>query len=134
MIVGKLNKSATTFKAGESTGFGVSLGKQFYNRDTKEKEWTNYRGVVFAKSPKQIEYYTSALVEGAIIELNGSNVQIKDWEGKYYLEIIDCQLGFVYSPNKSAPTQGFNQPAQQSQTTTAPPSSGFDDFDDDIAF
>lgn len=36
----KLNKDATQFNAGDSIGFGVRGGVQYYDRETKQKEWT----------------------------------------------------------------------------------------------
>ena len=47
-VTGKLNKTANQFVAGEGRGFGVRLGVQFYNRETQQKEWTNYEAAVFA--------------------------------------------------------------------------------------
>jgi len=38
-ITGKLNKAANEFQAGESVGFGVRVGVQYYDRETKQKEW-----------------------------------------------------------------------------------------------
>jgi len=62
-IPGKLNKAATTFDAKDYVGFNVGIGKQFYNRETKAKEWTNYRGVIFAKAGSgQAKFYTDTLV------------------------------------------------------------------------
>ena len=45
----KITKEPRTFQAGESTGFQLSLGSQYYDRKTKQKEWANYKAVVFAK-------------------------------------------------------------------------------------
>ena len=45
-IVGKLNKNASIFQAGESTGFGVRLGVKYYDRETQQNEWTNYEAAI----------------------------------------------------------------------------------------
>ena len=42
-ITGKLNKAATQFQAGESTGFGLRLGVKYYDRESKMEQWCNYR-------------------------------------------------------------------------------------------
>lgn len=36
----KLNKPANVFQAGESTGFGIRGGVRYYDRETKQNEWT----------------------------------------------------------------------------------------------
>jgi len=66
-ITGKLNKAANQFQAGESTGFGIRLGVQVYNPKTKEKQWTNYSAVLFARNTNLITYMQNVLVEGAVI-------------------------------------------------------------------
>ena len=114
-ITGKLNKPASQFQAGESTGFGVKIGVQYYNRETQQKEWTNYSAVIFAKQQKQIAFYQSALVEGAVIEISGQQIKIDQYQGQnglsLTLELIDAKLGYVFNPNQQQPAQ---QPPQQS--------------------
>ena len=65
-VTGKLNKAAHQFDAGESKGFGVRIGVKFYNRETKSDEYTNYEAAVFARGDKQISFYSSVLVAGAV--------------------------------------------------------------------
>ena len=100
-ITAKLNKAANIFQAGESTGFGLRLGVQYYDRETKQKEWTNYECVVFAKNPQQIQFYQSALVEGSVVEINATSEKIKKFEGQNGLslsiELIDAKVGYVHS-------------------------------------
>ena len=69
-ITGKLNKPASQFAAGESTGFGLRLGVKYYDRETKGDAWTNYEAVVFAKAPAQVQFYQQVLVEGAIVKVS----------------------------------------------------------------
>ena len=80
-ITGKLNKAANQFQAGDGKGFGIRLGVRFYNRETKEQEYTNYEAVIFAREGAQADFYTSALVEGSIVEVSGSGCQIKTFDG-----------------------------------------------------
>jgi hypothetical protein len=113
-IVGKLNQAATQFQAGDGTGFGVRVGVQYYDRETKQKEFTNYEAVIFANQAAQIQFYQSALVEGSVIELSGESIKIKTFDGqngqKITLELIGAKLGYVHTgqqPQQS--NQGFAQ-------------------------
>ena len=114
-VTGKLNKAATQFQAGESTGFGVRLGVKYYDRETKADAWCNYEAAVFAKAPAQVQFYQQALVEGAIIEVSGDKCKIRQFQGNNGLsmsiEILDAKLGAVYAPQQ----QGQQQPAQRQQ-------------------
>lgn len=124
-IVGKLNQAATQFQAGDGTGFGVRVGVQYYDRETKQKEWTNYECVIFANQAAQIQFYQSALVEGSVVELSGESIKIKTFDGqngqKITLELIGAKLGYVhtgqqpqqnnqgFAPQQNAPQQGGYQ-------------------------
>jgi single-strand DNA-binding protein len=119
-ITGKLNKAATQFQAGESTGFGVRLGVKYYDRETKADAYTNFEAVVFAKAPVQIQFYQSALVEGAIVEVSGDKLKIRQFQGNNGLslsiELLDAKLGAVFAPQGQAPQQRpTQQPQQQPQ-------------------
>lgn len=103
-ITGKLNKVATQFQAGESVGFGLRLGVKYYDRQAKADAWTNYEAAVFAKAPAQVKFYQDALVEGAIVEISGDKLAIKQFQGQNGLslsiELLDAKLGFVHAPNQ----------------------------------
>lgn len=119
-ITGKLNKAATQFQAGESTGFGLRIGVKYYDREAKMEQWCNYEAVVFAKAPAQIQFYQQALVEGAIVEISGDKQRIRQFQGQNGLnlsiEILDAKIGFVSSPMagmpQNRPQQGMAQPQQ----------------------
>ena len=116
-ITGKLNKAASQFQAGESTGFGIRLGVKYYDRETKADAFTNYEAVVFAKAPAQIQFYQSALVEGAIVEVSGDKLKIRQFQGNNGLslsiELLDAKLGAVFAPQGQAPQQPQQRQAQQ---------------------
>lgn len=157
-ITGKLNKPATQFQAGDSTGFGIRLGVKFYDRETKADAYTNFECVVFAKAPAQVQFYQNALVEGAVVEVTGEKLKIRQFQGNNGLslsiELLDAKLGFVYAPQaaqqqrpapqpqqRQQPQQGFNQPRQappqgyQGQMPQQrPPMEPSIDFEDDIPF
>lgn len=158
-ITGKLNKAATQFKAGDSTGFGLRLGVKYYDRETKTDQYTNFEAAIFAKNPAQVDFYQSALIEGAIVEVTCDKIKIRQYQGQNGLslsiEMLDAKLGYVNNPNQAprqqAPQQGFNQQQPQRQRQAPPagyqgqmpqqgynqPQRGFNqpqNFDDDINF
>jgi len=132
-ITGKLNKPASEFQAGESIGFGIRLGEQYYDRETKQKAWTNYEGVIFAKAPQQIQYYRDVLTEGSVIEISCKQLKIKQFDGQngpsFSLEMIDCDLGYTHSPipngQMAAPQQNYQQAPQQAQQPQYQPPQGY---------
>ena len=117
-IVGKLNKNASIFQAGESTGFGIRLGVKYYDRETQQNEWTNYEAVIFAKQPNQIQFYQNALVEGSVIEVSGDSLKIKSFDGQngqqLSVEILNAKLGYVHTSQQVSNQQQY-QPQQQQQ-------------------
>lgn len=158
-ITGKLNKAATQFQAGDSIGFGLRLGVKYYDRETKTDQYTNFEAAIFAKNPAQVDFYQSALVEGAIVEVTCDKIKIRQYQGQNGLslsiEMLDAKLGYVNNPNQAprqqAPQQGFNQQQHQRQRQAPPagyqgqmpqqvhnqPQRGFNqpqNFDDDINF
>lgn len=125
-ITGKLNKNASIFQAGESAGFGIRLGRKYYDRETKQDAWTNYEFAVFAKQPNQIQFYQNALVEGSVIEVSGDDLKIKSFDGQngqqLSIEILNAKLGYVHTGQQvpqqqqgqyQQPQQQYNQPPQQ---------------------
>lgn len=151
-VTGKLNKPASQFQAGESTGFGLRLGVKFYDRETKTDQWTNYEAVVFAKAAAQVQFYQQVLVEGAIVEVSGDKLKIRQFQGNNGLslsiELLDAKLGAAFAPQGQAPQQprqpqapqqqpqqGYNQaphpaPAQHNQRPT--PHYGQQQFDPNL--
>lgn len=116
-VTGKLNKPASQFQAGESTGFGLRLGVKYYDRETKADAYTNFEAAIFAKAPAQIQFYQQALVEGAIVEVSGDKIKIRKYQGQNGLslsiELLDAKLGAVFAPQGQAPQQAQQRQAQQ---------------------
>lgn len=155
-ITGKLNKAATQFQAGESTGFGLRLGVKYYDRETKSDQWCNYEAVVFAKQPAQVQFYQNALIEGAVVEVTGDKLKIRQFQGNNGLslsiELLDAKLGFVYAPQAAQlqrpapqqqmqPQQPYNQaphprnaPPQGYQSQMPQQGQQYADFDQDAPF
>lgn len=120
-ITGKLNKSANEIPTQNGVGFGIRLGVQYYDRETKQKEWTNYEAIIFASQPQQIQFYRDVLVEGSVIEVSGESLKIKQFQGQnglsLSLELINAKLGYVHAAGQ-VPQQ---QPAYQPQQSYAAP-------------
>ena len=135
-ITGKLNKDASEFQAGESIGFGIRLGVQYYDRETQQKEWTNFEAAIFAKAPAQINFYRDILREGAIVEVSCDQLKIKSFDGQngtmLSLEMLNAKLGYAHNPNQQQgqPAQNMQQPAQggyaqQPQQRAQQPAQGY---------
>lgn len=116
-IAGKLNKAAHQFAAGESTGFNVRLGVKYYDRNTKQDEWTNYSAAIFAKNPNQIAYLQQVLTEGAVIAVSGDALRIDQYQGQnglsLSLEIQNAKLEYAYNPAGQQTQQAAPQYQQQ---------------------
>ena len=125
---------------GQSTMFIIELSEVIKDRQTGEKTYTNYSAAIFAKSPAQIDYYNTSLVEGNFIVVNCEKlkVDINESNGKQYikLQMEGARLGgakYIESNQQGgyaqqvpqqqvgyaqqAPQQGGfnNQPQQQAQ-------------------
>lgn len=145
----KLNKPASEFQAGDSIGFGVRGGVKYRDPLTKEEAWTNYEAVLFAKSDANIKYYRDTLVEGAVVVISCSHLQIRTFDGnqgpQHNLRMINANVEYIAGPTIRSPDaaqQAYNQgmagklAGNQNHQRQAPPQPqvGFDSFDDDIPF
>lgn len=121
-ITARLNKAAREFQAGENIGFNIRMGVQYYDRQKKQKEWTNYSAVIFAKPGPQADYYRSVFVEGGIVEVTGENIRLDIYDGQngqsITLELLNARVGFATSGQ-----------ANGNQQSNSPPQ-----FDDSIPF
>lgn len=119
----KLNKDASQFQAGDSLGFGIRGGVQYYDRETKQKEWTNYEAVVFAKPGPQADFYAQSLVAGSVVEVTGVTQKIRQFNGQNGLilsiELMDAKVGMIHTG--AAPQQQQRpQQAPRPQSRPAP--------------
>ena len=78
----KLKDDAREFQAGSSIGFGMSFGVQYYDRSTKQKEWTNYKVAIFSSNSGQIDFYRSALKSGSIVTVSTKEERIDSTKGR----------------------------------------------------
>lgn len=118
-ITSRINKPAREFQAGDSIGFQVRLGVQYYDRQSKQKEWTNYSAALFAKAGSQADYYRSVLTEGSVIEVSGDSIKVDVYEGQngqsITLELQNAKLGFAQSGQQQGKPQqqGSGKPSNQ---------------------
>lgn len=128
-ITGKLNKPAREFQAGDSTGFGVNVGKQYYDRETKQKEWTNYEAAFFSSNDSQIGFMRSVLVEGAVIEITSKEEKIKSFDGNngpvLSIQLLDCSLGYVHTGQSQQSSNAPQQAPMQQAPQQAPVEMGY---------
>ena len=115
-ITSKLNQSAREHQNQNGVTFFVSLGEKNYDFKSKTNVYTNYDAALFAKDA-QIEFYRSALVEGAVIEVSGTGVILDASDPNYKPKLVlqDAKLGFVYNPQGQAQQQARQNHAQQQQ-------------------
>jgi len=121
-VTAKLNRPANEHAGQNGVTFFVGLGEKNYDFKLKTNVYTNYDAALFAKDA-QIEFYRSALVEGAIITVSGTGL-ILDLSNTQYPKLLiqDAKLGFVNSPQGQAPVQqqAPQQQAPQQQGGFAP--------------
>ena len=113
---------------GQSTMFAVELSEVTKNFQTGEKEYTNYRAVIFAKSPAQIAHYQSTLVEGNYVVVNCEKLKVNVSDcGRYIkLDMDNARLegsGYItQTKQQSQPVQpgGYQQAAPAQPAYQAP--------------
>ncbi len=117
-LTAKINKEPRTFTAGDYTGFNMLLGKQYYDRQTKTKVWTNYKVCLFAKD-KQAAFYQDVLTVGSIVEVAAEDCKIDLYNPEYpNIELVDAKLVNVFSGaqnQNNAPQQQHSQRTQSTQ-------------------
>ena len=146
-ITGKLNKPAHEFQAGESTGFGIRLGVQYYDRETQSKLYTNYECAIFARAQGQVDFYRAALIAGTVVEVTAEQAKIRTFDGQngpaHSIELLGAKLGGVFNMQPQGQPQQQQRPPQQgyqpAQQKIAPPQqqvapAQMQDWSDDIPF
>ncbi len=115
---------------GQSTMFIIELSEMIKDHRTGDKVYTNYSAAIFAKSPAQIDYYNTSLVEGNYVVVNCEKlkVDVSDSNGKQYIKLqmenarlegakyIESNQQGGFAPQQQAPQHqgGYNnQPQQQ---------------------
>ena len=108
---------------GESTLFIVELSEMIKDRSSGEKTYTNYSASLFAKGA-QAEYYSSVLVEGNYIVVQGDKLLIKTSPcGKYTKNDMQNArlMGANYIGSGQSQSQAPQSQPQQGGYGTPPP-------------
>lgn len=125
---------------GASTMYSVELSEMITDYKTGEKIYTNYKALLFAKSPKAIEFYNKALAEGSFIVLSSYNLKVesRDHNGTTYITLLmdNAQLqGANYQETASGWGAPVQPQAQQKRPQNTPQyNKPTMDFSDDIPF
>jgi len=102
---------------GQSTMFVIELSELVKDYQTQEKSYTNYKAMIFAKSPGQVDYYNKALGEGSFVVVSCDKLKLESREhnGKVYntMMMITPRLDDAKFDDNAQPTQ--QAPAQQQQ-------------------
>ncbi len=125
---------------GQSTMFIIELSEMIKDHRTGDKVYTNYSAAIFAKSPAQIDYYNTSLVEGnyRVVNCEKLKVDVSDSNGKQYIKLqmenarlegakyIESNQQGGFAPQQQAPQQqGQQQYSQAPQQQQAPQQGGY---------
>jgi len=132
IVHGELRKAPFVKQVGtqgnEATMFIIELSEMIKDRQTGEKLYTNYSAAIFAKTPAQIDYYNTSLVEGNYVVVNCEKlkVDVSESNGKQYIKLQMENARLEGAKYIEAKQGGFQQaPAQQQYQQQAPAQGGF---------
>lgn len=114
-VSGELRKAPFVKQLTDSVMFAVELSEVIKDYQTGEKQYTNYKALLFAKSQAHIDYYNSVLVENNFIVVTAEKLKI---------EVSDCgQYTKLFMDNARLENAGYitqQAPQQQQQYNQAP--------------
>lgn len=150
VVSGKLRKApyikAGCGQDGQSKMYAIELSEMVEDYKTKEKNYTNYRAIFFAKTQNAQQFYDNAMAEGSFVVVSCEKLkpEIRQHEGKTYvtLSMENARLvGANYPDNAhhaqyQQPQGGYAQATQQPQYQQPNNTAGQHpvDFDEDIPF
>ena len=111
---------------GQTTMFIIELSEMIKDRQTGEKLYTNYSAAIFAKTPAQIDYYNTSLVEGNYVVVNCEKlkVDVSESNGKQYIKLQMENARLEGAKYIEAKQGGFQQAPAQQQYQQQPPAQG----------
>ncbi len=130
IVHGELRKAPFVKQVGtqgnEATMFIIELSEMIKDRQTGEKLYTNYSAAIFAKTPAQIDYYNTTLVEGNYVVVNCEKlkVDVSDSNGKQYIKLQMENARLEGAKYIEAKQGGFQQAPAQQQYQQQPPAQG----------
>ena len=106
--------------------WSLELAEVIKDRQTGEKQYTNYKALLFAKAQGQIDFYQSNLAQGAFVVVNCDKLKVDRFqtdsgELRITLMMENARLMNVSAPQGQQPAGqqggfnqgGFNQGGQQ---------------------
>lgn len=116
-VTGKLNEAAKEYPNNSGVNFLVRIGVKVYDFKLKDNVWVNYSGFIFVNKDAQINFYRGALVDGAIVELKGSDVipEVYGEQNKVTLKVQDPKLGYIGTVGNQQSTPHHPQSPQNNQ-------------------
>ncbi len=130
IVHGELRKAPFVKQVGtqgnEATMFIIELSEMIKDRQTGEKLYTNYSAAIFAKTPAQIDYYNTTLVEGNYVVVNCEKlkVDVSESNGKQYIKLQMENARLEGAKYIEAKQGGFQQAPAQQQYQQQPPAQG----------
>lgn len=101
---------------GQSTMYAVELSEKIQGWNGAQDTYTNYKALLFAKTPKAIEFYNKSLSEGSFIVLSCDKLKVeqRDHNGQTYITLVmdNPKLDGAKYPENA---QGWGQPQQPPQ-------------------
>lgn len=102
---------------GQSTMYSVELSEMIKGWNGGETTYTNYKALMFAKTPNAIEFYNKAFSEGSFVVLSCEKLKIesRDHNGSTYITLLmdNAQLQGANYPETD---QGWGQPVQPAKS------------------
>ena len=109
---------------GDSTMFAIELSEMIKDYKTGEKTYTNYKAILFAKSPAHVAHYQSTLVVGNFVVCNAEKLKIEVSECGQYTKLFmdNARLegsGYIAQGQQAPSQQGGFAPQQQAPQQSA---------------
>ena len=90
-VSGLIRKAPTVKQLAESTMFIGELSEMVKDYKTGEKNYTNYKFMLFAKSEQATAYYTKATAEGSFVVITCEKLKVETFDansGKTYITLM----------------------------------------------
>lgn len=90
-VHGLIRKAPFIKDLGTSTMFSGELSEVVKDYKTGEKSYTNYKFIIFAKTPAAIAYYTKATAEQSFVVVTSEKLKVETFEaqsGKTYITLM----------------------------------------------
>ena len=118
ILSGSLRKPPFQKDLGADKGymFVIELSEMTKDFNTQEKSYTNYKAILFAKTPSHIKYYIDNLIEGAFVVINCEKLKIERYQADPNSELrITLTMENARLENVSFNQTAAQQPQQQQQ-------------------